>query len=200
MFASHVGIPIKSESIANRHMGGGRRGDIECPANCCISGLASYDNTYFLSFSKAKKILSNKSISKPVSLLQFYRCSENCNGLRTMTLAHQPACLNYSLKCQPPLIFLMLAVDAEVFSLQRLVLLMGDVGATGLGGALVFRVVCRISIWWFFLGQVGSSVVLCSLLGGGRLSGDGGRCRFAWGRVYFLQVSLKKVSGVGFQF
>ncbi|KAI8563474.1 hypothetical protein RHMOL_Rhmol03G0113300 [Rhododendron molle] len=35
----YLGVPIKSESIANRHNGGGRRrgGDIESPANCCIS-------------------------------------------------------------------------------------------------------------------------------------------------------------------
>ncbi|XP_058204963.1 uncharacterized protein LOC131318928 isoform X2 [Rhododendron vialii] len=35
----YLGVPIKSESIANRHNGGGgrRRGDIESPDNCCIS-------------------------------------------------------------------------------------------------------------------------------------------------------------------
>lgn len=84
-----------------------------------------------------------------------------------------------------------MAVDAEVASLLRLMLLMGVVGATGLGGALAFRVVCRISIWWFILGQVWVFGGGVSLHGGDRLSGDGGRFGLIGVRVcFFLQVSL----------
>ncbi|XP_058204960.1 uncharacterized protein LOC131318927 isoform X3 [Rhododendron vialii] len=76
----YLGVSIKSESIANRHNGGGgrRREDIESPANCCISVR---QRLHFMFWEVVEKLGSGKPYTSCLQRRQERRWNDTCRSI-----------------------------------------------------------------------------------------------------------------------